>query len=86
MKKTVLMAALAMAALPVLSSAASPSQQPNDPPYIALSMPVTTLVVLGYSLTGQGKELCDKLGGKWEPLAEGNNCPGGRWLRFYGVI
>jgi hypothetical protein len=84
-KKHTIIAALLLTASS-LSMAASPQPLPSDPPYVMLFAPVTTVVVLGYSLTGQGAVLCEKMGGKWEPLAEGNNCPGGRWAKFYGLI
>jgi hypothetical protein len=88
MRKSLAMITLALTvSLPSMAmSAGSPATEPVDPPYIALFAPVTMVVVLGYSLTGQGAVLCEKMGGKWEPLANGNNCPGGRWAKFYGLI
>lgn len=35
------------------------------------------------SVTGQGKELCDAMGGKYSPeTAQTEACPGGSWLNL----
>lgn len=53
---------------------------------IIIGMTVGSVITVGASLTGQGKALCDVLGGQYTPVGTaGESCPGGAWSALVGV-
>lgn len=47
---------------------------------LLIGMTVGSVIILGATLTGQQKALCDQLGGTYTPVGtSGESCPGGKW-------
>jgi len=53
---------------------------------VVAAMVVAGSVITGASVTGNGKALCDAMGGKYSPAtAMTEACPGGSWAVFFGI-
>jgi hypothetical protein len=53
---------------------------------LVVAMIAGGVIVIGATVTGNQKELCDRMGGKYTPqAAPGDICPGGKWSALVGV-